>query len=285
MYYSATLLVQAGFAVSEAIWLAAALALVNVLGTVAAGLLIERSGRRPLMVASAAGAAVALVAAAVAFMRRDAQSPEVHASLPPCGGWRLCAYCVTDDRCGFAARDHAVAALHGSAASAFRGWAEWGACVPGTAAGPAAGNVSGLLPGVPTSPLIQWHFSDCPAKSLQVAQSGVSTLGLGWWVFGSTIAYLVAFAPGLGTVPWTLQAELFPTSARAAGDALATAPNWATNLVISAFFLTLISVLSAYAAFFMVAAVAAFSCWYFAVALPETRGVRLEDMHELLAQE
>lgn len=278
MYYSATLLVQAGFSVSAAIWLAAALALVNVMGTAATGVMIDRVGRRPLMILSAGGAALALVAASTAFVLRDAQSPDVVAAVPPCASWHQCAYCVTDDRCGFASRDRPVAV----SAAAFATWAASGACVPGSQAAPAS-NASALLPSGPDGLPVRWHYSDCPAKSLRVAETGFSTLQLGWWVFGSTVAYLIVFAPGLGTVPWTLQAELFPTSARAAGNALATATNWATNLVVSAFFLSLISALSAYAAFLIVAAIAGVSCWYFTVALPETRGVRLEDMHDLLS--
>jgi len=270
MYYSASLLRQAGFDTAAAIWLAAAVAGVNFVGTLAAAYLVERAGRRPLMVWSATGAGLALVLAAVAFAVRDAASPAVSAALEPCGGIPLCAYCVADERCGFAA-------VPGGSASG-QAWASTGVCVPGSDSGGPATNVSAML----HSPSWQWWRHDCPAASMRNATDGPSDALLGWWVFGASVLFLLAFAPGLGSVPWVIQGDIFPNRARAAGNAIATATNWSANLLVSASFLSLVATLHAYGAFLMFAGAALVSALWFWWVLPETRGLALEDVRAVL---
>ncbi|VEL18997.1 unnamed protein product [Protopolystoma xenopodis] len=56
------------------------------------------------------------------------------------------------------------------------------------------------------------------------------------------ISYLIAFAPGLSPLPWTINSEIYPNWARGQGNAMATAVNWLANLVISLTFLSLMEV-------------------------------------------
>ena len=55
---------------------------------------------------------------------------------------------------------------------------------------------------------------------------------------GPTLAalclYLLAFGPGLGPLPWTINSELHPPWCRASSIALATTTNWLANLLVSA---------------------------------------------------
>ena len=55
-------------------------------------------------------------------------------------------------------------------------------------------------------------------------------------VFGMML-YLATFAPGMGPVPWTVNAEIYPNSSREMGMATSTAVNWISNCIVSLTFL------------------------------------------------
>lgn len=51
---------------------------------------------------------------------------------------------------------------------------------------------------------------------------------------------------GLGPMPWTINAEIYPTWARSTGTSIATAVNWIINLVVSMTFLSLLEAITTY---------------------------------------
>ena len=51
--------------------------------------------------------------------------------------------------------------------------------------------------------------------------------------------YLLSFAIGLGSTPWTVNSEIYPLHLRGVGASLSTSSNWIANYAISAIFLTL----------------------------------------------
>ncbi|VDN09646.1 unnamed protein product [Dibothriocephalus latus] len=51
----------------------------------------------------------------------------------------------------------------------------------------------------------------------------------GWLAVLGLILYLAFFAPGMGPLPWTINAELYPPWARNTGVAMATSANWVAN--------------------------------------------------------
>lgn len=57
------------------------------------------------------------------------------------------------------------------------------------------------------------------------------------------MAYLAAFSPGLGPVPWAVNAELFPLPVRGLAMGLAATSNWVANAVVAQTFLTLTQLL------------------------------------------
>lgn len=97
----------------------------------------------------------------------------------------------------------------------------------------------------------------------------------------SMILYVAAYATGLGCVPWQ-QSELFPLGVRSLGSGIATATNWSANTLVGITFLPLMSTIGASATF----GIYVFVCvaGYLAVWLiyPETKGMELEDISELL---
>jgi len=100
----------------------------------------------------------------------------------------------------------------------------------------------------------------------------------------SMCLYLAGFAPGLGTLPWTINSELHPPWCRAEAISMATATNWIINFIVSATFLSLIDLLGRPATFVMYAVLTSVGAgvlyWY----LPETKGVALEEVEGLFTE-
>ncbi|KAK9449601.1 general substrate transporter [Limtongia smithiae] len=93
--------------------------------------------------------------------------------------------------------------------------------------------------------------------------------------------YVAFYAAGIGNVPWQ-QAELFPMSVRGIGTSMATATNWAGNLVIGSTYLTMMSNITATGTFAFYAALCAVGVAFVFFVYPETANLTLEDIHELL---
>jgi sugar porter (SP) family MFS transporter len=92
------------------------------------------------------------------------------------------------------------------------------------------------------------------------------------------MVYVGAFAVGLGPVFWLLIAEIFPMRARGVAMSVATAANWAANLLISSTFLTLMQALGPASVFWLFSGIA-LAAWLLVYRLvPETRGRSLEEI-------
>lgn len=95
------------------------------------------------------------------------------------------------------------------------------------------------------------------------------------------IVYVGSYAIGLGCVPWQ-QSELFPLRVRSFGSGIATATNWSSNFIIGFSFLPMMNGLGAtgtfatYAVICVVGWIAVFRLY------PETAGLELEGVGELL---
>eukprot|EP00090_Calanus_glacialis_P009982 TRINITY_DN18364_c0_g1_i1.p1 TRINITY_DN18364_c0_g1~~TRINITY_DN18364_c0_g1_i1.p1 ORF type:complete len:224 (+),score=44.23 TRINITY_DN18364_c0_g1_i1:79-672(+) len=100
----------------------------------------------------------------------------------------------------------------------------------------------------------------------------------------SMCLYLAGFAPGLGTLPWTINSELHPPWCRAEAISMATATNWMINFVVSATFLSLIDLLGRPATFFMYAVITSVGAGVLYRYLPETKGVTLEEVEGLFTE-
>ncbi|OQV06241.1 hypothetical protein CLAIMM_10839 [Cladophialophora immunda] len=95
------------------------------------------------------------------------------------------------------------------------------------------------------------------------------------------LLYVSTYAMGLGPVPWQ-QSELFPLSVRSLGSSLATATNWLCNTVVGLTFLPMMDFLGAQWTFVTYAGICALGwvvVWWI---YPETMGLRLEEVGELL---
>jgi MFS transporter, SP family, solute carrier family 2 (myo-inositol transporter), member 13 len=258
MYYSASIYTMAGFSDEAAIWLAGFTALAQFVGMVANMLLVERWGRRTLVLSSLALVTASLLAIGASFYLAMASSEPVTALDPACAfvsnvflgplPVKTCFRCVDTPNCGY------CPALH--------------ACLPGNSAGPTGEQVCPT--GSASGPYGDWVFDACRND-------------YGYMSVAAMVAYLFTFGLGMGAMPWTICAEIFPLHVRSLANSLSTSVNWIGNVVISATFLSIASphALTQYGAFWLYAAIATagFVGLYFT--LPETKGVPLEEIEAL----
>ena len=97
----------------------------------------------------------------------------------------------------------------------------------------------------------------------------------------SILIYVASYASGLGVVPWQ-QSELFPLSVRSLGSSLATATNWGCNTVVGVTFLPMMDFFTPMWTFVTYAVVCAIGWTVIWCIYPETMGLGLEEVGELL---
>ena len=268
MYYCGTIFVMAGYIdPTLAIWLSAAVSLIGWLFCFLGVVAVERMGRRRLTLTSLAGVIVALVALGGGFKYSEMTSETVVGGSGDCARYSSCFDCVADDTCGFCP----------SASDA-------GYCVPGNATAPTLGAAAAMCNSTTSAggrnSTRRWfsQSTGCPASGRDGSNLG------GKISLVATAAYLAAFQPGMGTMPWTINSEIYPLHARSLGVSLATMTNWCSNLLISYTFLDLTRAVTTPGAFWIYAAVGVLGWAWFYCNLPETRGLPLEKIGELFAR-
>ncbi|XP_054476544.1 proton myo-inositol cotransporter-like [Anoplopoma fimbria] len=261
MYYSATILQMAGVRdVKQAIWLAAATSATNFVFTLVGVWLVERVGRRKLTLGSLIGTGLSLTVLAVGFLLSAQYSPPttLHPVDPQnstCRLYGFCEFCMLDPNCGFCYRENNSRVFDSSCVpvdQASTDQAAWGSCSNQTEAS--------------KSPI--WAYNYCPTS-----YSWVVLLGL--------ILYLASFAPGMGTMPWTVNSEIYPLWARSTGNACSAGVNWIFNVLVSLTFLHVAQYLTYYGAFFMYTGLVVLGLFFVQGCLPETKGLQLEDVEDL----
>ncbi|XP_074489815.1 proton myo-inositol cotransporter-like isoform X2 [Sebastes fasciatus] len=261
MYYSATILQMAGVRdVKQAIWLSAATSATNFVFTLVGVWLVDRVGRRKLTLGSLVGTGLSLTLLAVGFLLSAQSSPPI--SLHPvdsqnstCRLYGFCELCMLDPNCGFCYRENGTRVYNSSCVpvnQASEDYAAWGSCSNQTEA--------------TDSPI--WAYNYCPTS-----YSWVVLLGL--------ILYLAFFAPGMGTMPWTVNSEIYPLWARSTGNACSAGVNWIFNVLVSLTFLHVAQFLTYYGAFFMYTGLVVLGLLFVQGCLPETQGLQLEDVDNL----
>lgn len=109
MYYTGSIIRSAGVAdYHTVIWISVLTAGVNFVCTLVPMYLVERLGRRPLLIASMLGTVVTLCLMGGAFflinhdsLHTTAPSVGFDAPIERCSAYSNCDYCVTDEQCGF----------------------------------------------------------------------------------------------------------------------------------------------------------------------------------------
>lgn len=114
-----------------------------------------------------------------------------------------------------------------------------------------------------------WYDKGCPSKLGVLA---VVLLGL----------YIIVYSPGMGTVPWIVNAEIYPLKYRGFGGGVAAMANWSSNLVVSMTFLSLTEALGSWATFLLYAAFSFIGLIAIFLLVPETKSMPLEQIENEL---
>ncbi|KAK9370288.1 general substrate transporter [Lipomyces kononenkoae] len=93
--------------------------------------------------------------------------------------------------------------------------------------------------------------------------------------------YVAFYAAGIGNVPWQ-QSELFPMQVRGLGTSMATATNWAGNLIIGSTFLTMMDRITPSGTFGFYAGLCLLGELFIYFFYPETSYLALEDIQGVL---
>ncbi|CAB3400418.1 unnamed protein product [Caenorhabditis bovis] len=263
MYYTGKIIQSSGVGDEHIIiWISVAISAVNFFCTFIPLYLVDRIGRRVLLIISVLGVAITLLLMAASFYAINVDSAS---SLSPafplegndnnkCFAYRNCDYCVTDENCGF--------------------------CQP-------MGNNNGYcLPISQTNGLSE--MGPCTNTTLETS----STAKFDWmpdfcnsrFTFLPIIlmvVYLSFFSSGYAPLPWVMNAEFYPLWARSTCVSIATAVNWLFNLAISLTFLSLTEAATKHGTFLIYAIITFIALCFVALMVPETRNYAIEEV-ELL---
>jgi SP family myo-inositol transporter-like MFS transporter 13 len=102
-----------------------------------------------------------------------------------------------------------------------------------------------------------------------------------WLIFFSICLYLVLFASGMGSTPWTVCSEIYPTSVRGVSTSITTSVNWTSNFIMSMSFLSIVSAFTEEGAFLLYSLLSFCFFVFFYKYLPETKEVPLENIPRL----
>ncbi|XP_076907843.1 inositol transporter 4-like [Bidens hawaiensis] len=262
MYYSPTIVQLAGFASNRT---ALALSLVtsglNSFGTMLSMLFVDRFGRRKLIIISMLGIITCLVALSIMFFQASVHAPRVDimesnhfgvnytcsdfkTSTNP-SSWNCLTCLRATSSCAFCASNENIY--------------NPGACLA----------VDTITRAACRAQHRTWYTYGCPSKF------GIFTvllLGL----------YILCYAPGIGTVPWIVNSEIYPLRYRGTGGGIAAVSNWVSNLVISETFLTLTETLGSSGTFLLFAGFSAVGLVAIFLLVPETKGLQLEEVEKML---
>lgn len=245
----------------EAIWLAAVIAFGNFIFTFIGIYLVDRAGRRKLLLGSLAGVIFSLLLLGGAFYLAEIHDAYVTLPKPPhpqdvCESFNRCLECTSKQSCGFCyvqdSSDNIINASCVFTNDTFGNRAAYGPCSEDKV------NMGKY----------HWAHEACPYK-------------YAWFAVVALCLYIATFAPGMGPMPWTINSEIYPLWARSTGNACATAINWICNLFVSLTFLSMTEWLTRPGAFWLYAGIASVGWVFSYIMVPETKGKTLEEIEKL----
>ncbi|KAF7001131.1 hypothetical protein CFC21_016861 [Triticum aestivum] len=262
MYYSPSIVQLAGFASNQT---ALALSLVtsglNALGSIVSIYFIDRTGRRKLLVISLVGVIASLALLSAVFHETTTHSPAVGSAetrhfdgsltcpdyRTSSSGWD-CTRCLkaSSTECGFCASGAGSKLLPG-------------ACLLSNATVRDACHGEGRL----------WYTRGCPSR-------------YGWLAMVGLALYIAFFSPGMGTVPWIVNSEIYPLRHRGVCGGVAATANWVSNLVVAQSFLTLTEAIGPAWTFLIFGCLSVAALAFVLVCVPETKGLPIEEVEKML---
>ena len=100
-------------------------------------------------------------------------------------------------------------------------------------------------------------------------------------IFFCICLYLLAFSPGLGPIPWTIGAEIYPEEDRGICGGLAATCNWISNAIMSQFFLGFMTAFGGGITFGIIASFAIIGIFWAWKFVPETKGLTFAEIQDI----
>eukprot|EP00249_Psilotum_nudum_P023812 c28990_g1_i1 orf=286-2043(-) len=261
MYYSPSIVQLAGFASNNtALLLSLIVAGMNTLGTIVGIYLIDRTGRKRLVVTSLMGVICALAVLSAAFHETANDSPQISKALSIQAPYTCPDYLTSTEpswdcmkclkakaKCGFcAAQDDQNMP---------------GACfVSNKTVGDFCRNESRA-----------WFERGCPSH-------------YGWLALLGLALYIAFFSPGMGPVPWAVNSEIYPLRYRGICGGIAATGNWVSNLIVAQTFLSLTTAIGTSMTFFLFGCLSVLALSFVIFFVPETKGLSLEEVENMWIQ-
>ena len=199
MYYTATILILAGFNTTQAIWWASFVAFMNFAGTVRSLKLLHTMGRRKLLLFSLGATVCTLFLLGLNFYIGQQASTSLTGYGHDCEDYSYCFDCVVDANCGYCSSvTEKVVYTNGSSTITTLNTQK--GCVPGD--DDAANHHSNLQNFTTADTTVtytcadnsDYHYNHCPSDPSSTQ----------YLIFGSLILYILFFSLGLGLFSFSL---------------------------------------------------------------------------------
>lgn len=115
----------------------------------------------------------------------------------------------------------------------------------------------------------EWYTEGCPSK-----YGWLALIGLG--------LYIIFFSPGMGTVPWVVNSEIYPLRYRGICGGMASTSNWVSNLIVSQSFLSLTDAIGTSYTFMIFIFITVAAIIFVIIFVPETKGLPIEEVEKML---
>ncbi|XP_043688177.1 probable inositol transporter 2 [Telopea speciosissima] len=260
MYYSPTIVQLAGFASNQtALLLSLITAGLNALGSIVSIYFVDRTGRKKLLIIGLTGVVVSLALLSATFHETTTHSPLVsrqetaHFSNLTCPDFQStsvtwdCMKCLkaSSPSCGFCASPTNKVYP--------------GACLISNS------TVKDMCQGEHRL----WYTRGCPSRH-------------GWIALIGLALYIIFFSPGMGSVPWIVNSEIYPLRFRGVCGGIAATANWISNLIVAQSFLTLTQAIGTAWTFLIFGVISVVALFFVLVCVPETKGLPIEEVEKML---
>lgn len=116
-----------------------------------------------------------------------------------------------------------------------------------------------------------WYEKGCPSNN-------------GWMALIGLALYIIFFSPGMGTVPWIVNSEIYPLRFRGVCGGIAATANWVSNLIVAQTFLSLTEAIGTSWTFLLFGLVSVVALIFVMFFVPETKGLPIEEIEKMLEQ-
>ncbi|KAK6917152.1 Major facilitator, sugar transporter-like [Dillenia turbinata] len=263
MYYSPTIVQLAGFASNQtALLLSLVTAGLNASGSIVSIYFIDRTGRKKLLIFSLIGVILSLGLLSAVFHQTTSHSPLV--SAVETSHFASAYTCPDYSSAGASTSWDCMKCLKASSPSC-------GFC---------ASSTNKLFPGacLLSNDTVKdichgedrlWYTRGCPSR-------------YGWLALIGLALYIIFFSPGMGTVPWIVNSEIYPLRFRGVCGGIAATANWVSNLIVAQSFLSLTEAIGTSWTFLIFGIISVVALFFVLICVPETKGLPIEEVENML---